>query len=289
FQRARRFESDVANIYGLGCSAALTTDRDRKGSDRCYIALQSINATREYTLTLSRFQRDRQAQERVCAELVVAIMAQALGIHHESLNLHAEESLSESSQVAAPGWPDLFGGQLAFTNHRIEHPKLLFPGAFNPMHTGHREMIRVAKALTGHDALLEISTFNVDKPPLDYIDMQERYEGIGETYSLTFTNAPTFMEKAVLFPGAVFMVGSDTLERIGQTRYYRDSDQQRDLAIEKLAAADIRFLVFGRVVNGEFMGLEAIDIPQTLRALSDDVSEQDFRLDVSSRAIRLGD
>jgi hypothetical protein len=103
---------------------------------------------------------------------------------------------------------------------------------------------------------------------------------------VAFTNAPTFTEKAALFPGTVFMVGSDTLERIGQARYYGNSNDQRDLAIEKLAAAGVRFLVFGRLVNDEFRGLEAIDIPEGLRALSDAVPEQDFRLDVSSSGIR---
>lgn len=286
FQRARRFEPDVTGIYGVGCSAALTTDRDRRGTDRCYVALQSIDATREYALTLSRTRRDREAQEHACAGQVIRVMARALSIDCDSADLFADETLSEASQVARPAWQSLFSGRLVCTNVKMEHPKLVFPGAFNPMHEGHQEMIRVAKVLTGHDALLEISTFNVDKPPLDYMDMQARCDGIGKAYPLAFTNAPTFTEKAALFPGTVFMVGSDTLERIGQARYYGNSNDQRDLAIAKLAAAGVRFLVFGRLVNDEFRGLEAVDIPESLRALSDAVPEQDFRLDVSSSAIR---
>ncbi|MDZ7686435.1 MAG: hypothetical protein U5O39_16765 [Gammaproteobacteria bacterium] len=80
FQRARRYEPDQRITFGIACTAALTTDRDRRGADRCFVALQAIDETREYALTLSRQSRDRAAQEDACAGLILAIMADACGL-----------------------------------------------------------------------------------------------------------------------------------------------------------------------------------------------------------------
>ncbi len=43
--------------------------------------------------------------------------------------------------------------------------------------------------------------------------------------------------KAALAPGAVFVVGADTIERIGEPRYYSDSVDRRDEAIDAIRAA----------------------------------------------------
>ncbi|MDZ7686436.1 MAG: hypothetical protein U5O39_16770 [Gammaproteobacteria bacterium] len=96
----------------------------------------------------------------------------------------------------------------------METPKVVFPGAFNPLHDGHRRMAQLARGRFGHDVLLEVSAFNVDKPALDYIEIAERRDGIDGEFDLTCTSAPAFSDKATLFPGATFIVGTDTLERI---------------------------------------------------------------------------
>lgn len=286
FQRALRYEPDSRQpLFGIGCSAALTTDRQRKGQDRCFVALQSIDETREYSLTLSREHRDRADQEAICAELIILTLAHGCGIAEPELALYDDERFSVRVQVAEAAWRELFAGHLTYTNHPIDDPHLIFPGAFNPLHDGHREMMRIAEEETGERALLEISAFNVDKPPLDYIEMHARQEGL-KAFPLTYTNAPTFVEKASIFPDSTFIVGSDTIERIGHIRYYNDSVEQRDLAIDNIAAADVRFLVFGRTTDDTFIGLDDIDIPDKLRAISTGVPESRFRVDASSSAIR---
>lgn len=286
FQRARRFEPDSLKVFGIGCTAALVTDRERRGNDRCHIALQSISESREYTLVLSRDQRNRQSQEQAVTTLLLNVLAHAKGIDLPAPEFLPEETLDMLQETAEPAWRALFEGGHYWTHQGDEAPRLLFPGAFNPLHEGHREMIRIAEALTGARVLLEISTFNVDKPPLDYIEMRRRQRGIDGEFDLTFTNAPVFTTKAELFPGVTCMVGSDTLERIGAPRYYGNSVEQRDRAIATLKGQNIRFLVFGRVVRDRFVGLEDIEIPAELRALSTAVPESAFRMDVSSSQIR---
>lgn len=288
FQRARRLAPEDP-VFGVGCTAALTTDRARRGTDRCYVALQSLTETHQYSLAMSRASRDREAQEALCAQLVLFVIARALNIEASSPALLEDESLDEHSSTAEAHWRDLFAGELTFTNHGLaEPPAVLFPGAFNPLHAGHREMVEVARELTGHEPLLEISAFNVDKPALDFIEMHERMAGL-HGFAYTFTNAPTFVDKATLFPNAVFMVGSDTLVRIGAPRYYHDSHELRDMAIDRIASLGVRFLTFGRLAGDSFVGVDDIDIPGALRAISDGVPESRFRMDMSSSAMRVRD
>jgi hypothetical protein len=131
----------------------------------------------------------------------------------------------------------------------------------------------------------EISVANVDKPPLDFLEMRRRAEQFaGE--SLWFTRAPTFAEKAPLFPGATFIVGADTIRRIAEPRYYGNDAAARDSAIEMIAAAGCRFLVFPRRCGTVVETLGEMLLPPALRALCDEVPAAEFLKDVSSTELR---
>ena len=100
------------------------------------------------------------------------------------------------------------------------------------------------------------------------------------------TRAPTFIEKARLAPGCVFVVGIDTLVRIAEPRYYRDDVANRDAAIAAIVNAGCRFLVFGRQQGDRFLTLADTNIPAALQKLCDEVSETQFRADISSSQLR---
>jgi hypothetical protein len=100
------------------------------------------------------------------------------------------------------------------------------------------------------------------------------------------TRAPTFAEKATLAPGCVFVVGADTLQRIGDPKYYGGDSAKRDAAIAGIADHGCRFLMFGRMVAGKFSSLRELDLPALLRALCDEVPESEFRDDITSTELR---
>lgn len=286
FERARRFEPSGERLLGVGCTAALVTDRSRRGTDRCFVAVQSIESTVEFCLSLSREKRDRADQEALCSQLVLHAIGRALGLDASEPALYPDESLSVQRVEARSEWRALFSGEIRVVSQGPTPPALVFPGAFDPLHRGHREMARIAMEMTGQPVLLEISAFNVDKPPLDYVEMALRQQGIGGEFDFAFSNAPTFVEKSTVFPGAMFVVGSDTLERIAATRYYHDSEALRDQAIELIRSQGVRFLVFGRTVANVFRGLDDVDITESLRRISQAVPENRFRDDISSTILR---
>ena len=162
-------------------------------------------------------------------------------------------------------------------------PHCLLPGSFNPVHEGHRQMLEMAGARLRTAGAYELAILNPDKPPLSPEDAAARLDRFTGHEAVWLTRAPTFPEKARIFPGATFAVGVDTLVRIAQPRYYGGPEGLRR-AIAILGAC--RFLVFGRRTGASFETLESVDLPAPLRALCDGLAETDFRADVSSTELR---
>ena len=292
YLRAKKLEPH-GSVIGLGSTAAITTNRDRKGDDRCFVAAQSDHHTAEFSLVLDK-SNDRLTQEQHCQRLILSAMAHACGLEDNDLHnlIHdnktpvAQASAAQMRQANAPlPWQQLLIGTANSTQSGVTSPQILFPGAFNPLHAGHLKMIDYAEQKLGQQVTLEISTFNVDKPPLDYLDMQDRV-GLLQDHPHVFTNAPTFLDKSHLFPGAGFIVGYDTIIRIANPKYYDNSVTKRDAAIRSLKENKHRFLVFGRSLGDAYLTLRHADIPSALKELCDEVSEAEFRVDISSSEIR---
>ena len=128
-------------------------------------------------------------------------------------------------------------------------PRCLLPGSFNPVHEGHRRMLAAAAARLGAGAgaaagaAFELAIVNPDKPPLSPEDAAARLAGFAGDETVWLTRAPTFPEKARIFPGGTFAVGVDTIARIAEPRYYGGPE---GLARAIALLGRCRFLVFGR-------------------------------------------
>ncbi len=279
YMRARELDNKQ-DVYGLGCTAALATNRQRKGSDRCFIAVQSGQSTLAVSLELDA-SLNRSGQELQCQEKILQVMAYAIGLTAQLEGKHS----TFRHEIAPQSWQRLMRGENQSTFDETDQPRLLFPGAFNPHHEGHQQMTRLAENMTGQSVTLEISTYNVDKMPLDFIDMSDRQQSLGDM-ALVFTNAPTFEDKSKLYPGATFVVGVDTITRIADPKYYGHSEALRDEAIASLVKNRHRFLVFGRRISETYQTLKSVNLPRRLLEICDEVPESDFRNDISSSALR---
>lgn len=80
-RRALRLRTDEAlPVIGLACTAALATDRPKKGDHRAHIGVSDAEGTRVYSLTLHKGTRDRSGEEQVVAALLLSVLAEACGL-----------------------------------------------------------------------------------------------------------------------------------------------------------------------------------------------------------------
>lgn len=289
FQRARELsDADPMQLAGVGATASLVSNRPKRGPHRVHVAWQSADRTVSLSCELTKGRRNRPEQEQLAAALVLAAIAEACGVETPNVPTGANESIARHEATAPDAWRDLLlGCRECLPIGEGTTKTVLFPGAFHPLHEGHRQMAQIAERKLGGPVTFELSTVNVDKPPLDYVEIRERLDALAARPVL-LTRAATFVEKAELAPGCTFVVGVDTIERIGQPRYYGDSRENRDAALARLAELGCRFLVFGRQLKGQFRSLGDLSLPAELGGLCDEVPESVFRADVSSTQLRTG-
>ncbi len=291
FQRARRYGESTASIAGVACTASLVSDRPKRGAHRIHAALQSAALTATWSLTLQKERRSRTEEERLAGRLVLDVIAEACGISQRlELDLLEGEQVEQSRTVAPPAWQELICGKSERVCLRPagEPIRIVFPGAFNPLHAGHRRMAEIAGHLLRGPVAVEISVLNVDKPPLDYTEIERRLAQFPPGQTVCLTRAATFEAKSRLFPGATFVVGTDTMQRIADPQYSGGTATAWRQAIERIAGQGCRFLVFGRATNGRFVGLSDLDLPEPLAPLCREVPPDVFRDDVSSTTMRHG-
>lgn len=159
---------------------------------------------------------------------------------------------------------------------------ILLPGSFNPLHKGHEGLLLAAEHATGREGILELSVGNVDKPSLSIIEIERRLLQMKGVYSVVLTCAPTFAEKAKLFPGAWFALGYDTAIRLLSPDYH--SDIPAMLARFELLGS--RFVVAGRLHQDVFRALENLHVPAGFEELFLPISRTTFREDISSSELR---
>jgi nicotinic acid mononucleotide adenylyltransferase len=171
-----------------------------------------------------------------------------------------------------------------FWNSR--RPGAIIPGAFNPLHAGHWGLAEVAAELLDLPVAFELSRANVDKPELSQVELQRRLAQFSGRAPVWVTQAPRFVQKARLFPGATFVVGADTALRIVAARYY---ESQADMlaALTVVRAHGCRFLVAPRAdASGRCLDHADVPVPAACADLFAAIPTTRFRLDISSTELR---
>jgi len=286
----------AADVVGVGCTATLATDRIKRGDHRFHVAVRTRDQLTNYSLTLSKGARDREGEEQLLSQVLLNALAAAFQVRErlEPALLPGEVLHRESVPVGSLLESFLDGRLPAVcveADGRVRSPaappSVLLPGAFNPVHAGHRGMAAAAGRLTGLPVAAELSVTNVDKPPLGPEEVRRRLGQFTWHLPVWLTRAPTFVQKAMLFPGTVFVVGADTAARIVAPRYYQDTDERLAEALARIRAEGCRFLVACRAdPSGRVMTLSELRIPEAFRDLFRELPEAEFRLPISSTQLR---
>ncbi len=293
--RAVKLREDREPVFGIACTATIATDRPKRGDHRCHVSVYGPTSRRSASLTFVKGLRSRDQEDAVVSRLILNSIAETLGIQQLlNLKLSPHEAVQTDSHCLDDPLDALATGHVGHVFIDSEGRQYadarfsggIVPGSFNPRHSGHNRLARVASDLLGSPVAFELSIKNVDKPELELSEVRRRINQFQGHGSAIATRVPVFFEKARLLPGCTFVIGFDTLVRLVDPKYYGESPVQMMSAFLEMRSLGCSFLVAGRVERDSFRTLDDAEVPPDLMDMFTAIPESMFREDISSTQIR---
>tara|TARA_B100001964_G_scaffold220639_1_gene263976 strand:+ start:12677 stop:13852 length:1176 start_codon:yes stop_codon:yes gene_type:complete len=296
YQRGLRLGAGTDPIIGIGCTATIATNYNKRGNHGCRISVVDKTSLSQYSITFDKGARNRLDEETLVSKIVLNGLAKASRTTPLlPLSLRKDEILTTTTVESADPIEKLLSGRADIVKVRpdgamSEHTTLrgfaFLSGAFNPLHIGHSELAEAASRMLGRNVLFDLSVQNADKGQISHSEICSLLCQFQWPHEVVLTRKPLFAQKALYFPDAVFIVGYDTALRILQKKYYSGDNSNMLDFLSSFREAGCRFLVAGRHWDGSYHTVSDLNIPEGYNELFQELPENMFRVDTSSSLIR---
>lgn len=268
----------TGDLFGLGITASLCTNREKRGDVTAFVALQTVGRSQVTTVEFER-STSRKEQERLLTQVAYSKLCAGLGL--------ASDAFPEQTTRLAHGRNShrrLFENETVVLGARTS---AYLPGSFNPLHAGHRRMHELSQDILQCEVQYELSVKNVDKLTLDYFDLYQRLNQF-DSDEVVLSNLPRFYQKAKYLRESheiTFVVGIDTLARIVEPQFY-ETGEHLEHVMKFFIDSGTKFLVFGRTLQGKFKTIKDVPIPDSLLPCCQQVEATQFQSDLASSSLR---
>ena len=187
-------QTNPKNLLGIAVTASLATNYSKKGEHKFFIAIQTYKYSSSFSYSFIKGELTREEEEQTVTDHIIKAIAQACGVQK---NLIPENSsLKVKTVEAEKSWVQLVDSKIDFVSSSNRVPELIFPGSFNPFHSGHNSMSELAEKKTGLGLAYEICIQNADKPPLSYHEIEQTLSQFDHGHEWVLTKAGKFTDKA---------------------------------------------------------------------------------------------
>ena len=257
---------------GLGMTCSVTSLKEHRGEHRIIAALvtDQLCIYEELPLPKGTGPVTRLNDDYTAMYTAIAFLETALG-YRPSAKLDVVDGQALSRKV----W---FGKGTQYQPHECP---LFVPGAFNPFHQGHVNLMLAAQKASGREPILSITANPPHKAHLTVPEMIAKVRQLKD-YPVYFNQDPLFIDQARRFPGCSFAIGADALDRMLDPKWC-----PVDTMLGEFVALDTKFYVSARLVNGRFADLCGVLARRGVTRFWKIFQHVDTpRLDISSTQIR---
>lgn len=270
---------ETALGVGITCSAASL--KEHRGEHHAWIAVVTSNIETSLHLMYGKAAGE---QARLEDDFHIEVAALSL-----ILNVCAKTRVQDPADLEASRkvWFD-HPIHTVFARHDIKHADtagkdvLFVPGAFNPVHEGHKNLVSAAAQAS---RLLPILSITANPPHKSHLTVPEMIAKVRHlrNHVVYFNQDPLFIDQARRFPGCSFAIGADALDRMLDPKWCPVSPMLAEF--NKLGT---RFYVGPRLIGNAYVSAEDVlrkyDVDNNDRGLFQSVEVP--RLDISSTQLR---